>query len=113
MNTEPPTSNEPERGSNPFLKVIWLLVALVPSLLILLVARGNIANGAGAGTQQFVAFGLNPVMTFIGCYGLTNSPGRSKVIPVLAGIFFGAVFAALNIVIGVLGGCAFGGRISP
>ena len=57
---------------------------------------------------NLVAFWLNPAVTCIGCYGLLNRPDRSKVIPIVGGLFLGALFALFNILVGALGGCILG-----
>jgi hypothetical protein len=110
MNDERPPSNfsGPKRHRVP--KMIWLLVALAPSIPIMLANGANMAHGAGAGTLKFVGLGLNPALTIVGCYGLLHKPGQSKLITIVTAIVLGAFFALFNIFLGALGGCAFSHR---
>ncbi len=107
MNNETPQSNEPGGSNKPLPKAIWLLLALTPAVIIMLAVGSG--HGGGSGDTMFVTFWLNPAVACIGCYGLLNRPDRTKVIPIVGGLFLGALFALFNIMVGVFCGCAFGG----
>jgi len=95
-------------------KFLWLLLALSPAVPIVIVVGNDIATGGGAGrVAQFLAFGVNPVLGFIGSYGLLSRRGGSKVLPIIGGIFLGAVFFGINLFVGFLGGCAYSGKSFP
>jgi len=49
---------------------------------------------------------LNLAGSFTGAFMLLKAPGRNKVVVVFGGFFLGVFFFLLNIVVGVLGGCA-------
>jgi len=103
MNYAPPPS------INPILKMSWLLVALSPTTLIMLAAKFNVTRETDTITG-FVLFGLNPALSIFGCCMLLNKPGGNKALTILGGICLGAIFAFLNIVLGLFLGCAFGDR---
>jgi hypothetical protein len=103
MNDEPPQINEPEPGKTRIPGIVWVFVTLSPTFLIMTLSPTQNAI-------QVVGFGLNPLVTFISCFALFNRPGRSKAVPIVAGIFLGAFFALLNALIGALAGCAIHGN---
>ena len=108
MNAEPPPMKGPEQGDRSVPKMVWVMVALAPAVLLIMVFRDKSAPIGNVGI--FVAFGVNPLLSFVGCYGLFHRPGRSKVTPIVGGIFLGAFFAVLNLLISALiGGCALSG----
>jgi hypothetical protein len=109
MNDETPQSNDPDRRSKPLPKMIWVLLVLAPCVLIMLLGGSRPGHGGRFGVYNFVALGLNPAVTCIGCYGLLSKPDRSKLIPLIGGIFLGALFAIFNMMVGLLGGCILGG----
>jgi hypothetical protein len=109
MNNESPQSNDPGRRSKPMPKMIWLLLVLAPCVLIMLLGGSRPGHGERFGLYNFVTLGLNPAVTCIGCYGLLYRPDRTKVIPIVGGIFLGALFAIFNMMVGLLGGCVLGG----
>ena len=63
-------------------------------------------HGGGNTLDMFVPLGLNPVMTIVSCYCVLNKPGQSKAIPIVGGLFLGFLFAAFNLYLGMVGGCA-------
>jgi hypothetical protein len=109
MNAEPPQRHELEPETDRMPRIVWLLVALSPTILIMLI-MGNGASHSGTTALKVVFFGVNPLLSFVGCYGLFNKSGASKAIPIVAGIFLGAFIAALNICIGFLVGCALSAK---
>ena len=110
MNNELPPSGDPGLSRKPVPKIIWLLLALAPAALIMLIMGDFIAHEGGSGAVMFVAFGLNPVLSIFACHRLLVGPGQSKVSTIVGAIFLGAFFAALNLALGFLGGCAFSGK---
>ena len=95
-------------------KFIWLLLALSPTIPIIIAVGNDIAAGGGAGpSARLMMLGLNPVLSFIGSYGLLSRPGRSKVLQIIGGIFLGAVFFGINLFVGFFGGCATSGKSFP
>jgi hypothetical protein len=104
MSYEPPPSIDPVR------KILWLLVALAPAALIMVVARLNVTREDSDTFFRVVGFGLNPALAIFGCCMLLHKPGGNKAFTIVGGICLGAIFAFLNIVLGLFLGCAFGER---
>ena|ERR1700733_4299813 len=109
MNSEPPESYKPKGSRKPFPKMIWLLLVLAPCVLIMLLDGSRPGHIGRFGVYNVVILGLNPAVTCIGCYGLLYRPDRTKAIPIVGGIFLGALFAIFNMMVGVLGGCVLRG----
>jgi lipopolysaccharide export LptBFGC system permease protein LptF len=109
MNNEPPRPNGPEQQREPIPKWAWLLGALSPAALMMLVLPFSNYDNGGAIALKFVALVLNPLITLVSSYGLLSKPNQSKVIPIVGGLFLGVIFAVINIVIAAFAGCVAGG----
>jgi hypothetical protein len=85
--------------------MVWVLAALAPAALIMLVA----INKGQTVAMNVVVFCVNPAVTVFSCYRLLERLGGDKVTQVIVAVLLGAVFAILNAFVGLLGGCALGG----
>ena len=95
----------PDKRHSPGAKLSWLIVALFPAALILLVVGSSVSPGGKDSGFSFIVFFLNPIVSCIGCCGLAYSPERGKAVWIPLGIVLGLSFAVLNFVIGAFAGC--------
>ena len=84
--------------------MFWVLMAVMPGPLIMLAE-----SKAGMDVARFVMLWVNPTITMIACYFMFDTSNRGKIYAVAGGVFVGAIFAVMNIVVfGLVGGCTSG-----
>jgi hypothetical protein len=110
MNTQASPSKELSPFHDLSINMLWLLGAVTPAALIMLTAGHDMAHGGRIQPHPLMVFGLNPLTTFVSCYGLLHRRGGNKVTPIVGGVFLGLIFAVLNIYVGALSGCICDGQ---
>lgn len=108
MDEELKQSNQQGEGKKPFLKLIWLLCAFIPSLVA--IPCLGIKN-----MPQWL--GLSLLMVNAGCslfagIGLLSGI-KDPAIRVILGVLLGGFFFVLNVIIVIFIGCSGMGRIAP
>jgi hypothetical protein len=106
MNAEPPETNEPKPQDKGMPGIIWVLVALSPTLLIM---RAFAGSRPGQDGLQIIVYFITPLLSVWGSYGLLKKPERSWESTVIGAVVLGIVFIILDLAIGFFAGCAFGG----
>ena len=101
---EPPSEHEPippgDPTPKPPPKIVWLVVAFIPSLA----ALATLQKDSGPGTLQFL-FALDVICSLVAGFGMMSGKPLKASRVVLA-IFLTGFFFVVNVVISVLIGCS-------
>ena len=103
---EPPAV-PPKGGGQGSSELVWtgLFVALLPSAIILC----SVSSMNNSGNAIPVLGFFNVVLSFTGSYLMLKRTAGGEVMAIVGGICLGACFFFVNVIVGVLGGCACGG----
>ena len=119
MNAEPPPPSDPPPHPTRIPKFVWVLVALSPSAIFILVSGNFAHHPAPRWLMDSLGF-TNLALSLVGGVGILWKQERDKwtlvdkVNLVLGSIFLAAVFFVLNVGIGLFCACAMStGRIAP
>ena len=87
-------------------KFLWIFVALGPSPLMLFLSGNLLRHGANSTGVAVVYFVIAPIASLAGAIGLLHNPRTHIAATIFLGLVLGFAFYALNVGIGLLGGCA-------
>jgi hypothetical protein len=102
-----------QRVNPVWFRLLGLIVALLPMPIILLTVSRNSGSGGGSSTRGVVLLVLDLILSIAGSYAMVRSQKMGVVLSAVIALLLGLVIAAINLLVGALGGCIASGQSFP